>query len=216
MADMFKRTSPGMRFLSGLGTLILCNLLFIITSLPIFTIGASLTAMYRITFDVHIGRDPLVTKDYFKYFKENFKQSTLIWIPCMILTAVWSSSLYIVLKIIDPMYKVLQFPIYILFIAMVSVLIYAFPMIAVFEKNKISNIVKNSLLLSLGNLPTTIFIVAQPVIMFVLADYLQVLGVLFFSLFCFFGFAFDSWFFGFFIDRAFKIDYKEMKKLEED
>ena len=54
MADMFKRTSPGMRFLSGLGTLILCNLLFIITSIPIFTIGASLTAMYRITFDMHI------------------------------------------------------------------------------------------------------------------------------------------------------------------
>lgn len=215
MADMFKRTSPGMRFLSGLGTLILCNLLFIITSIPIFTIGASLTAMYRITFDMHIDRDPYVFKDYFKYFKENFKQSTMIWIPSLILAVIWGSSLYIVLKVIDPSYNALQFPIYILFFALVSVLIYAFPMIAVFE-NDTKTIVKNSILLSLGNLPTTIFIVAQPVIIFLLSDWIPVLAVVFFSFFSFIMFAFDSWFFGLFINKAFKIDRKDFEEKLED
>ena len=115
MADMFQRSSAAMRFLNGLGTLIICNLLFIITSIPIFTIGASLSAMYRITFEMHMGRDPYVIKDYFRYFKETIKSSTIIWVPCLILAGVWTSSLYIVLKVIDPSYKYLQYPIYLLY-----------------------------------------------------------------------------------------------------
>lgn len=216
MADMFQRSSAAMRFLNSLGTLIICNLLFIITSIPIFTIGASLSAMYRITFEMHMGRDPYVIKDYFRYFKETFKSSTIIWVPCLILAGVWSSSLFIVLKVIDPSYKYLQYPIYLLLFCLVSVIIYAFPMIAVFEKNSSVNVVKNSLLISIANIPTTIFIIAQPVIMFVLADWLQVLGVLFFSFFSFILFALDSWFYGFFINRAFKIEKPKKEKLEED
>lgn len=215
MADMFQRSSPAMRFLSGLGTLIICNLLFIITSIPIFTIGASISAMYRITFELHMGRDPYVIKDYFRYFKENFKSSTIIWVPCLILATVWCASLYLVLKVLDPSYSFIQYPIYILLFCLVSVVIYAFPMIAVFEKNSSLQIVKNSILISIGNIPTTIFIIAQPVIIFLLSDFLQVLGVVFFSLFSFILFALDSWFFGFFINRAFKIE-KPKEKLEED
>lgn len=215
MADMFNRSSPGMKFLSGLGTLIFANILFIITSLPIFTIGASITALYRITFEVHMGNDPFVMKDYFRYFKENFKQSTIIWVPSLILAAVWCSSLFIVFRVIDSSYNWLQYPIYILLVVLVFVLIYAFPMIAVFE-NDTKNIIKNSILISIGNIPTTIFIIAQPVLIFVISDFIPVLGVVIFSLFFLIGFAFDSWFYGFFINRAFKVEKPKKEKLEED
>ena len=63
MSNFFSKSSIAMRFLSGLGALIIANFLFIITSIPIFTIGASLTALYRITFEIHMGNDPFVIRD---------------------------------------------------------------------------------------------------------------------------------------------------------
>ncbi len=215
MADMFKRTSPGMRFLSGLGTLIIANILFIITSIPIITIGASISALYRITYEVHMGNDPFVIREYLQYFKENFKQATKIWIPSLILGGVWVSSLLVVLRQLDSSYSWMQYPIYFLLVILSFVIIYGFPMIAVFE-NTTKNIIKNSILISIANIPTTVFIVAQPVLIFVITDFIPVMGIVFFSIFTLIGFAFDAWFFGFFINRAFKIEKPKKEKIEED
>lgn len=215
MADMFSRESKGMKFLSALGTLIIVNLLFLITSIPIFTIGASITAMYRITFEMHMGRDPFVIKDYFRYFKEGFKSSTAIWIVSLFIIGICGTNLYITLKMLDASLSWLQYPIYIIFWILVSILFYAFPMIALYD-HKLPFILKNSVLISLGNLPTTIFFTAIFVIIGLVADFNQSLAVILLSYFLFIGLAFTSWFFGFFINKAFKIEKPKKEKLEED
>lgn len=57
------------------------NLLTLVCSIPVFTVGAAASAMHRVL--VSIYRDSEsggVTRAYFKAFGQNFKQGTLIWL----------------------------------------------------------------------------------------------------------------------------------------
>ena len=68
------------RIFGFLGQLIALNLLWIVCSLPIITAGASTTALFYCTLKLHKDGDIRVLHDFFKSFKQNFRQSTLIWI----------------------------------------------------------------------------------------------------------------------------------------
>ena len=63
------------RILGGLCNLIMVNLLFLVTSLPIVTIGASLTGLCRVTLKMARHQEPSIVKDYFEAFKKHFKES---------------------------------------------------------------------------------------------------------------------------------------------
>ena len=66
-----------------LGQLIGLNLLWILCSFPIFTVGASTTALCYCTLKLHKYGDCRIVKDFFQSFKQNFRQSTAIWIGIM-------------------------------------------------------------------------------------------------------------------------------------
>ena len=72
--------SPLMRLLSKVADLLVVNLLVLICSLPIFTIGASLTAMQNILYRILHNEDVYVIREFFGSFKRNFKQATIIWL----------------------------------------------------------------------------------------------------------------------------------------
>ena len=68
------------KFLNKMTDLFVLNLLFLICSLPVITIGASLTAMYATSLrSVRYG-DGYVFKTFFTAFKKSFKQATLAWL----------------------------------------------------------------------------------------------------------------------------------------
>ncbi len=52
------------------------NLLWMICSLPIFTIGASTTALYAVTLKIADDSETNVTKQFFDSFRKNFAQAT--------------------------------------------------------------------------------------------------------------------------------------------
>ena len=56
------------------------NVLWMLCSLPVFTIGASTTALYSVTLKIADDTDSNVTKQFFKSFKENFAQATRLWL----------------------------------------------------------------------------------------------------------------------------------------
>ena len=58
----------------------LLNILFVVTCIPIFTVGAAMTAMNSVFLKIINERDFSLLKDYFGAFKENFVKSTVIWI----------------------------------------------------------------------------------------------------------------------------------------
>lgn len=56
------------------------NLLVLITSIPILTIGASFTAMHTVLVKIYRDEEDHITKEFFSAFKSNFKQATLLWL----------------------------------------------------------------------------------------------------------------------------------------
>lgn len=68
------------QFFLFLGKLIALNLLWMITSLPVITMGASTTALYYCTLKLHKDKDITSWKAFGKSFRNNFLQSTSIWL----------------------------------------------------------------------------------------------------------------------------------------
>ena len=56
------------------------NALWIVCSLPIFTIGASTTALYYVTLKIAGDEEGDVMQQFFRAFKRNFKQATVLWL----------------------------------------------------------------------------------------------------------------------------------------
>ena len=70
--------NPVIHGIAKFGYIWLLNLLWLITSLPVFTIGASTTALIYSMMKLHDDSGYPV-KNYFESFKSNFKQATAIW-----------------------------------------------------------------------------------------------------------------------------------------
>ena len=73
-----------MDFLGTVADLIILNLLFIICSLPIVTFGAAYSAKYYVAMKKVRGEDSGTIVPFFKAFKRNFKQSTVVWLIMLI------------------------------------------------------------------------------------------------------------------------------------
>ena len=78
MGKLFDYEHPFLRLLSKISDLFVLNLMTLVLCLPIVTIGASITAAHYTALKLHRG-ESYVMQSFWKSFKENFKQSTIIW-----------------------------------------------------------------------------------------------------------------------------------------
>lgn len=206
MGRFFNQDNPVSRFLAGTIDLIALNALFILTSLPIVTMGASLTALYSVLL-WRKDDDSYLYKIYFSSFKENFRQATIIWVPCCLGVLFLGYELYLIFAVFDDSLLPLQFPVWISLFLLVSIILFAFPQIAGYRQ-KTSIILKNSILISISNLVLTIAVLA---VSFLIVDVSIHNGewlVLFFSIYLFIGCALSVKIFSFYLKRVFR-------KLEE-
>ena len=56
------------------------NLIWFICCIPVVTIGASTTALYYVSLKIARGEDHALTRMFFRSFRENFRQSTVLWL----------------------------------------------------------------------------------------------------------------------------------------
>jgi len=188
MRKFFSPDSIAMRFLTLLCNLMYINLLFIIFSLPLFTMGAAFSAMYSTLFKMLHGDDPFIGKTFVKAFKSSFKQATTMWLPIAIFEILFVIGIYITLFILDPMYNMLQYPLSISFFLLLCISNYIFPQIALFNQNN-SVTLKNAVLLAISNFPTTLFMIVVPVILYLIGGLSGKNTVMVFSILMFIGIA---------------------------
>lgn len=157
MNRMFDPDSWFMLLLSRFSSLVILNFLFLFTCIPIFTIGASLTALYDVVFRMDTEREGPLVSTYFRSFRNNFKESTPVFLMIVPLMAVSCVNLAISSRISG-------FPGQALFVVSILILVhclfvfgYAFPLISQFG-NTVGNTLKNSLLLSIAHLPRSLII----------------------------------------------------------
>lgn len=68
---------------------VLLNMMWLITCIPIFTIGAATTAFYYTMHKVIRNQRSGIWKEYWSSFRGNFKQATKIWLIFLVVFAVF-------------------------------------------------------------------------------------------------------------------------------
>lgn len=155
MRDFFNPDNSLMIFMANLTDIILLNAVCIICCLPIITIGPAITALHYVTLKMTKNQEGYIIKDFFKSFRENLKQSTIIWILFLVITLFF----YVDLKILKE--GDLEVPIFVTYIIYASYLLccttimYVFPVLARFS-NSISRTIKNAFLMSIIHIFKTI------------------------------------------------------------
>lgn len=151
--------SPVMRVLNRVGDLLILNVLMIVCCIPVITAGAAFTAMHYVLLKIVRGEEGYLIRGFFKSFRSNFRQATLIWLLMLLVVAVYVGDIWIF------NYSGLVFPkpliIAVAAVAFVLLMIavYVFPLQARFE-NSVKNTLKNAMLLAFANLPRTILMMA--------------------------------------------------------
>ena len=153
---MFQLDGKFFGALSKLGDLVILNILFLACCLPIVTIGASMTAMYAVTKKMAEDREGYIFKGFFISFKENFKQSTIMWLILLVPIVIVSIDLNISNLMKEGLAQTFFKGFLLLaWMLIMFVVIYAFALQSTFE-NTVKNTLKNALLISVAHTPQSL------------------------------------------------------------
>jgi len=154
MKGMFSMDSPLMEVLTKVADLIIINILFLFVSIPVFTIGAGYSAMYSVVLKLVKNEEGKITKQFFKAFKENFKQATIIWLVLLLIALGLLYDFYMLMNGSLPE----SFKLALIVLAFVwgVLFINIFPLIAKFE-NTSMHLIKNSFVIGFTHLIKTVF-----------------------------------------------------------
>lgn len=163
MSKLFRMDSPLMRFLTKIADLMVLNILFCVTSIPLITIGASWTALYSVTLKMVRDEEGSVSRSYFRSFRQNFRQATLLWLGVLVVLAL----LVLDIRALNGMAGgtapgLLRVGVEILALLGIMVLQYLFPSLARFEAS-LADTLKNACMMALAHLPKTALMTAAAV-----------------------------------------------------
>lgn len=150
MGRLFKLDSPVMRFLSGVADLVALNLVWLVCCVPIVTIGPACTAMCCVARRIANREEPAVLKTFFRAFRENFRQSLILFL--ILLIPVCLAAAYLLMAASGGLehIPVLKYLCVLAVIIIGFVCSYVYPLLAHFD-NTVAGTLKNAFLLPLAN-----------------------------------------------------------------
>lgn len=88
---------PAGRFFCRIFDLAVLNLLFLLACIPVFTVGAAVTALYDVMLRLVKDEEGALVKGFFSAFAENFKKATLCFLPMLAaaLVLIWNLYWYV-------------------------------------------------------------------------------------------------------------------------
>lgn len=153
--NFFVIDSPVMRFLGRIGDIIILNLIFVVTALPVVTVGMALSALYTVAMKLARGEDPSVLREYIRAFWRNRKPATICWLIMAAAGALIFLDFRLAGAFGGTLYTVVCLLLAMIFGVWMLTFLYLFPYIARFE-NTVFHSVKNALFLSVAHLPSTV------------------------------------------------------------
>ena len=199
--------NPIMSAIGRVADFIILNLLWVVCSIPIITIGASTTALYTVMLKVVKNEEGYIVRGFLNAFKENFKQSTLLWLVFLVLDAICVVDILAHRVMPHRAAGMLQILFLIAGALLVCGSVYAFALQARFV-NTVKNTLKNALILIFAKLPYTVLIMVitiGPVIVTFLTMRTILIG---FTVWLFIGVSLVAWLNSFLLRHIFQ-------KLEE-
>lgn len=212
MSSLFQIDGPIGRNLARMMDIFLLNVTFILFSLPIVTIGASLTALYTVSFKKINGEDPSVWRSYIKAFKKNLKQSTFVWFLLIGIAVILFGDIYY-LVYTSGIWKIIFMSMTMFFGFLYStLLLFIFPYLSRFEDSIKTGII-NSLLMGGFHFPSLflLIIINYFPIIFIMSSFTGFMTAVYF--FTFGGFSIFAFVNTIIIKRIFsKYDIKKGEK----
>ena len=140
------------------------NILWLVCSLPIVTIGASTTALYYTSFKIAKDEGSYITTMFFRSFKQNFKQATIIWLIMLVTGVIIVADAILLYRLratstgtVAVIWTLLLACIFACMIAYAIVLTYIFPLLSI-ASNTTANMFKNAFLIGTHYLFVTILV----------------------------------------------------------
>ena len=158
MSSIFNIDGPFMRALTKVADLMILNVLAMICSIPVFTAGASLTALHYMSLKMVRGEEGYIVRGFFKSFKENFKQATLIWLMVLVFIFVLVADILAITKLGIEVHIALKIFIGVIAALCIFTILYVFAVLARFE-NTVKQTIKNAFLMSIMQFPKTLLMV---------------------------------------------------------
>ena len=203
MGRFFSMDNKFFTFMNKVADLCILNIICLVCCIPIVTAGASITAMYYVTLKMVRNEEAYIVRSFFKSFKDNFKQATIINLIMIAVGAV----LYLDLNVAKNMPGSAGQIFHVNFMAFVIIyyvlFLYVYPILARFY-NTIRNTIKNALFMAIRHLPYTVVMVLIglcPLLLLFIGSY-QIQSTLF-ALFLVMGFGVIAYCNSFFLVKIF-------------
>ena len=169
MNNLFNPESPIMQFITKITYSAYLNILWFICCIPIFTIGASTTALFYVTLKMAKNEEGNITRAFFRSFKENFKQGTIIWLILLVVGIVLGFDGYTLyhMRFSNAFWTILTAIFIVAVAAYAIILMYIFPLLARFQNTTLA-MFKNSIMIGMRFLLCTALMAAIHFIMILL------------------------------------------------
>lgn len=146
MKNIFNANAPLMRKLAQIPDLIVLNLIWMVCCLPVITVGAATTALHTVTQAYTAGEENGIFRPFFRSFRSNFRQSTLLWLPIAGMIAVLAVDFLYLAANGTGVRLLLWLPFLIIGTIVIVITVYGFPLIARYN-NDTKTIISNAFLL---------------------------------------------------------------------
>lgn len=147
------------RGLTKAGDFLILAFLGVLFSLPVITMGASLTAVFYVGMKLVRDEEGYVFKDFIKSWKQNLKQGILIELIMAVVAGLLIGDIFICYQWLHngggTWVMMLMFAVIGFLLVLSAVMLYVFPMLAKFD-NTVVKTLKNALILCMHHLPQTI------------------------------------------------------------
>ena len=191
MIHLFNPENKFWAFVAKLADVFLLSLLWVITSLPLVTIGAATAALYDYMIHQVNDTESTVWHGYFTAFRAHFKKATLLWlleaaVLAFIGTDLWFAWHYFEAVNGGPAAVGILAVIACVGLLVLGSILYLYPILAIFEF-PLKKVLSNSFIMAVGNLPSTITILLLFAAAGVATYYLSGLFFFWFGLAAFFS-----------------------------
>ena len=213
MGKLFDLDSPLMRFLNRMADLLWLNFLTLLLVIPVVTAGAAFTALHFTCLKLVRGEEGYITKDYFRSFKQNFGQATIIWLIALLTAGI---------LVFDFWYmffsgEVEKVNTFVSAGLMVAAVLYIFTLVFIFPVqshfiNPVRKTIKNAFLLSMMVLPRTLLMLLLWVVPALVMYFIQPA----FLLTILFWFSVPAYFGAMIYNKTFKRFEPEQKDTNDD
>lgn len=160
-------------FMNRLGDIIILNIIFLITCVPVVTAGAALVSLYTVTLKMARNEEGYVIRSYFGAFRSNLRQGIIAGVIVEMILLVLGYDAWVLLASKENYAAAGFFVTAAALVMVMAVMQYLFPLMARYD-NSLGKSVKNACLLAISRLPYTVLLLilaAVPVVLVLITPY---------------------------------------------